>query len=163
MDTADHDTLVTRTYDRTYYEPPVLPEADRDPNSDTRVPKQVRNHAMGAARIAFDAAGSNDVAVLAAVEEAYAAGYEAGVRSTQLMGGILTNADEMAYYGSLPTCDVQDDDGVYRCNRAFGHIGDHAELTDDDRAGEDDPWHAVYEASRWSRTVGTFAVDAFEE
>lgn len=163
MDTADYDdTLVKRTYDRSYYEPPPLPEIEQDPNSDTRIPLRDRVVIGDVANIAFGDVilGAWVASYMAAAEAAYAAGYEAGVRSQQLMGGILTNADEMAFIGQLPTCAASTDDGLYTCSRAFGHLGDHAKLVDDDRAAEADPWYAVTEAHRWPRAGGLLRLDS---
>lgn len=49
----------------------------------------------------------------------------------------ITAADEAAFAGEQPACG-EENLGMWFCNRAVGHDGDHAELTDDDRAGMDE-------------------------
>lgn len=153
------------------YEPPRLEVPD--PNSDTRVPLRVRDVAVSTARIAWAAAavgdlrdagieGSEafDVAVLAAIEYAYADGYGAGIRSTELMDGELTDDDNMAYEGTLQWCGVPNPKlPGSLCNRANGHTGDHADLVEDDRAGEADPWAFITVMDRWPRETGTLILD----
>lgn len=70
----------------------------------------------------------------AAVKAAYAAGWKAAM--IMLMGGVeLTQEDLMAFDGSYTQCG--NNGGWMDCNRAVGHIGEHAMVTDDDRSGAD--------------------------
>lgn len=64
------------------YEPPPLSSPDAD--SDTRVPVEARAAAMGMAQHVLDLKMGEDeveLAILAAIESAYADGFDAGVRS----------------------------------------------------------------------------------
>lgn len=137
------------------YEPPVLPPEQRDPNSDTRIPPRDRVVIGDVADIAFRAQAGYNVEVvipnwleawvgsyMAAAEAAYAAGFDAGYRAgeTNNTAGGLTQADADAYDNPDLWCGAPEPDlettGL-TCNRAKGHAGQHAQTTDDDRAGSD--------------------------
>lgn len=163
----------TQTPTNTDPEPPVLPESERDPNSDTRIPIRIRTQIGDVADIAFSAQAGVEVehaipahldawvgSYMAAAESAYAAGFAAGVRSTQLMEGTLTEDDLMAYEGTLQWCGVPHPKlPGSQCNRARGHVGDHADIVEDDRAGEADPWIYATIMDRWPRETGTLILD----
>lgn len=156
------------------HEPPILPASEQDPHSDTRVPVAVRGAALSNARIGFDAAADDehrhrgiegthafDVAVLAAVEYAYAAGFAAGFQSAAdpAGDGVLTADDVMAFSGERTQCGNLEDsvDGM-RCERALGHTGSHATLTDDDRAGADLSPLGIAVSWMWGREEGTIVI-----
>lgn len=141
------------------YEPPPL--ATPDPDSDTRVPHDVRVRAVEMAIAALDASKDVKVSLLAAIEEAYASGYDAGVKETfeqhkEMLPIVVTEQDDMAASGEYTQCGISD--GWADCNRAVGHVGDHAQLVDDDRGAGMVQQRGWYVAQVWGREEGTVNV-----
>lgn len=135
------------------HEPPPL--AVPDPNSDTHVPVKARADALSLAYIAHDAitkagvTGNDEIELmlLAAIESAYGDGFADG---HHLSGICVTQEDSMATEGMYTECGNAFDKWM-DCNRALGHLGDHAALVEADNREERDPAYGLIVNQVWPR------------